>query len=363
MHRTALNEYHKQAGAKLVEFAGWEMPVVYTSIVEEHVHTRTHASFFDVSHMGRVLFTGTDAGALLERLNTRRIGDMAVGQSRYSHMCRPDGGILDDVIVSRMEERWLVVCNASNREKLMGWWHDQKRGRDVGIEDRTFETAMVAIQGPEAIETVSQMLPLPVSDLKRYHFRSGTVLGVEYFIARSGYTGEDGVEVILPANFAATALQMMLEKSAELGRPIRPAGLGARDTLRTEAAMPLYGHELTEEWDPITAGQAWVVALDKEFIGREAVARVKEQGPRRTLVGLEVDSRRTPRQGAAILSSGETVGVVTSGVSSPTLGRVIAMGFVPPGLSAVGTALEIDLKSGVLPARVAPLPFYKRPKN
>ncbi|MEP0845245.1 MAG: glycine cleavage system aminomethyltransferase GcvT [Phycisphaerae bacterium] len=363
MLRTPLYEYHRQSGAKLVEFAGWEMPVVYTGIIEEHHHTRNHASFFDVSHMGRVHFIGPDAGALLERLNTRKIGDMALGQSRYSHMCREDGGILDDVIVSRMEDRWLVVCNASNREKLLGWWQRQKQGFNVAIEDRTFETAMVAIQGPEAVETVGRLLPLPIADLKRYHFRSGRVFGAEYFIARSGYTGEDGVEIIVPANFGMTALNMMIEKSAELGRPIKPAGLGARDTLRTEAAMPLYGHELSEDWDPITAGQAWVVALDKDFIGKEVVAKVKADGPRKSLVGLEIDSKRTPRQGAPILADGEAVGAVTSGVSSPTLGKVIAMGFVPASRCAVGTTFEVDLKSSVLPARVVPLPFYKRPKN
>lgn len=363
MLRTPLYEFHRQSGARLVDFVGWEMPVVYTGIIEEHHHTRNHASFFDVSHMGRVHFTGPDAGALLERLNTRKVGDMAVGQSRYSHMCREDGGILDDVIVSRMEDRWLVVCNASNREKLLGWWQRQKQGFNVAIEDRTLETAMVAIQGPEAMETVGRMLPLPIADLKRYHFRSGRVFGAEYFVARSGYTGEDGVEIIVPANFAMTALSMMVEKSAELGRPIKPAGLGARDTLRTEAAMPLYGHELTEDWDSITAGQAWVVALDKDFIGKDVVAKVKADGPRKSLVGLEIDSKRTPRQGAPILADGETVGAVTSGVSSPTLGKVIAMGFVPASRSATGTTFEVDLKSSVLPAKVVPLPFYKRQKG
>lgn len=360
MQRTPLYDFHRSAGARLVDFAGWEMPLSYTGIVEEHHHTRRHASCFDVSHMGRVDFRGPDAEAFLEELNTRSITGLATGQSRYSHMCREDGGILDDVIVSRLNDRYLVVCNASNRDKLLSWWRERLAGRNVEIVDRTTATAMVAIQGPEAIPTMQQLLPFDVSGLKRYHFTTGSVFGAEYFVARSGYTGEDGLEVILPAHLALTAVQMMLNRSAELGSPIKPAGLGARDTLRTEAAMPLYGHELTEDWDPVTAGQAWVVSLDKSFIGSDVIQRTKRDGSQRTLVGFEVDSPRTPRQGAEIRIDGETVGIITSGVRSPTLEKTIAMGFVPRDRSAINTAAEIVLKSGSLPARIVPLPFYKR---
>lgn len=360
MLQTPLIQFHRDAGARLVEFAGWEMPLVYSGILEEHHFTRQHATFFDVSHMGRVEFRGPGAGPLLERLNCRRIHDMVVGQSRYSHMLREDGGILDDVIVSRLEDHYLVVCNASNREKLLRWWDTQRAGFEVTIVDLTLETGMLAIQGPEAIETLGKLLPFQIADLKRYHFKTGEVLGARYFVARSGYTGEDGVEIILPARLAAAAAGMLVEQSEELGRPVKPAGLGARDTLRAEAAMPLYGHELTEEWDPISAGQGWVVHLDKDFIGKATCVRVKEQGPQKTLVGLEVQSKRTPRQGAAILAASQPVGIVTTGVSSPTLGKVIALGMVPPKLAAVGTALEIDLRGALLPAVVAPLPFYKR---
>lgn len=362
MLRTPLYEVHRDAGARLVEFAGWEMPVMYAGILEEHRHTREHASWFDVSHMGRVEFLGPDAEALLERLNTRRVGDMTVGQSRYSHMCREDGGILDDVIVSRLEDRFFVVCNASNREKLLGWWNERRSGANVEIVDRTMETAMVAIQGPEAVGTLDSMLPFPVSDLKRYHFKAGAFLGASYVIARSGYTGEDGVEIILPANAAAAALRMLVDRSDSAGRPVKPAGLGARDTLRTEAGMPLYGHELSESWDPITAGQKWVVSFEKDFIGRAALEQVERSGPKRVLCGFDVDSRRTPRGGAEILVDGERVGEVTSGVTSPTLGRVIAMGFLPAAAAEIGRAVEIDLKTSRIPARVAKLPFYKAPK-
>lgn len=346
----------------MVDFAGWEMPVIYTSIIEEHQHTRQHGAMFDVSHMGRVDFVGSGAEALLERVCTRRIGDMKVGQSRYSHACREDGGMLDDIIVSKLETHFMVVCNASNREKLLAWWEKQRRGFDVTITDRTLETAMVALQGPEIIGTLDRLLPLPVGDLKRYFFKTGAVAGADYYIARSGYTGEDGVEIILPAKFADMAMTMLMSQSEDMGRPIKPAGLGARDTLRLEAAMPLYGHELTEEWDSITAGQGWAVDLTKDFIGQSALQRVKEQGPRRQIVGFEVEGKRIARQGAPIFVGGAEVGTVTSGTQSPTLDKVIGMGLVATSAAAAGTALEIDLRGTRIHAKVVPTPFYKRPK-
>ncbi len=363
MLQTPLNAYHREAGARLVDFAGWEMPVIYTSIIDEHNWTRQHASLFDVSHMGRVEFRGPDAGRLLERLNTRNIGSAAPGMCRYSHMCKPDGGILDDVIVSRFEDRYLVVCNASNREKLLWWWEQQRSGFDVEIRDRTFETAMVAIQGPEALETLGQLLPIPVGDLKRYRFTSGNLMGAEYFVARSGYTGEDGAEIILPAGFALPAVRMLVSKSAELGRPVKPAGLGARDTLRLEAGMPLYGHELTEEWDSLTAGQAWAVDLTKDFIGADVLRRLQAEGLRRQIVGLELEGKRIARQGAEVLRDGRPVGAVTSGTQSPTLGKNIAMALVETASVAVGTRLEVDIRGSRTTATVVPLPFYKAKKG
>lgn len=362
MLQTPLNAFHRAQGAKLVDFAGWEMPVVYTSIIDEHQYTRQHASVFDVSHMGRVEFRGEGAGPLLEKLCTRRIQDMKPGVSRYSHVCRDDGGILDDVIVSRFETHYYMVCNASNREKLLTWFEQQRTGFAVEIRDVTLETAMVALQGPEVIETVGQLLPFSISDLKRYHSRCGNVMGAEYYIARSGYTGEDGLEVIVPARFAMMAANWLTEKTAERGRPFKPAGLGARDTLRLEAAMPLYGHELTEEFDSISAGQGWAVDLTKDFIGAAALRRVKEEGPKRPLVGFEIQGKRVARQGAAVLSGEQVVGVVTSGAPSPTLDKVIAMGFVDAACAAPGTALEIDLRGARVGAVVVPLPFYKRAK-
>ncbi|MEW6250507.1 MAG: glycine cleavage system aminomethyltransferase GcvT [Planctomycetota bacterium] len=370
MHQTPLNAFHREQKARLVDFVGWEMPVVYSGIIEEHNACRQHWALFDVSHMGRVEFRGPDAERLLERLNTRNIAQATPGQCRYSHMCRGDGGILDDVIVSKFEDHFLVVCNASNREKLLAWWEEQRRGYNVEITDRTFETAMVALQGPEALPTLDQLLPMPVSDLKRYRFKTGEIMGVSYFVARSGYTGEDGAEIILPAGMAMPAVQMLISRAAGLGRPIKPAGLGARDTLRLEAGMPLYGHELTEDWDSLTAGQEWAVDLTKDFIGVEVLRKLKAEGLRRRVVGLEVAGKRIARQGAPILRGGAAprnadahVGVVTSGTQSPTLGKNIAMGLLRTDLAAPGTRVEIDIRGTNAAAKVVPLPFYKLPKR
>jgi len=363
MLKTPLNAFHRQQGARLVEFAGWEMPVVYRSIIDEHVYTRQHGSAFDVSHMGRVEFRGPDAEAFLQRLATRNVAKLKLGQCGYSHLCKPDGGILDDVIISRFEDHFLVVCNAANREKLLGWFDQQRRGFNVDIKDRTLETAMVAFQGPEIMETMAKVMPVPLDDLKRYHFKTGHIMGLSFFLARSGYTGEDGVEIIVPGNVAAAALEMLLNRAVELGRPIKPAGLGARDTLRLEAAMPLYGHELTEEWDSITAGQAWCVDLNRDFIGQPVLKRVADEGPRRQIIGFEVQGPRIARQGYPIFRDSRQAGFVTSGVQAPTVGKNIAMGLLDSAFKDPSTPVEIDIRGTRTPATVVPLPFYKLPKK
>jgi aminomethyltransferase len=360
MHQTPLNAFHREHNARLVDFAGWEMPLMYTGIVDEHIATRQHCTVFDVSHMGRVEFRGPDAAALMEKLNTRNIGSAKPGMCRYSHMCKEDGGILDDVIVSVFDDHFLVVCNASNREKLLGWWEQQANGLNVEINDRTLETAMVAIQGPEAFETLDNLLPVSLGELKRYRFMVGNLFGAEYYVARSGYTGEDGVEIIVPSLLASSGLNMLMEQAANAGRPIRPAGLGSRDTLRLEAGMPLYGHELTEEWDSITAGQGWAVDLSKDFIGKDVLQRVHDEGPERQGAGLVVEGKRIARQGAEIQLDGQSVGVVTSGTQSPTLEKNIAMGLLRRDLCEPGQKLEVDIRGRSAAAEVVTLPFYKR---
>ena len=363
LKRTPFYDFHVKAGGRMVDFAGWEMPIMYRGIVDEHEQTRRSGSIFDVSHMGRVHFNGKDAAAFLNKVCTRNFTDQKVGQSRYSLICNPGGGVLDDVIVSRDSKNWLMVCNASNREKLLKYFHEVRHdsGLDFDMADNTESTAMVALQGPKVIDRLAEHLPVDLKGMKRYHFEQGSVMGlIKFHVFRSGYTGEDGVEIILSAKVAPMAMKMLAGKEDREGATLRPAGLGARDTLRLEAGMPLYGHELLETLDPISAGLGWAVDLKKEFVGVEKLREVAGAGPRRKLVGLELEGKRIARQGAAVVKDGQAVGEVTSGTLSPTLGKSIAMAYVDAGLAGEGNQLEVDLKGTANAARVVKLPFYKR---
>ncbi len=361
LKRTPFYDFHVKAGARMVDFAGWEMPLLYKGIIEEHNHTRTAASIFDVSHMGRLKFTGKNAEAFLQKICTRNVGKGKVGQSMYSLVCNEQGKTLDDVIVSRADNHWMMVCNASNREKLLAWFH--KVGLDnVTLEDETEKTAMVAIQGPKAVGLLDGVLPDPVSDLKRYHFETMRyMMIVQFTVFRSGYTGEDGAEIVCGTTAAGLAMNYLL-KSDDEHSILKPAGLGARDTLRLEAGMPLYGHELTEETDPLSAGLQWAVDLSKDFIGGDALRAIDSAGPTRKLVGFAIEGGRAARQGMEIRTGGKPVGIVTSGAMSPTLKKPIAMGYVDVAYIADGTALEIDCRGNCLAATTVPLPFYKRAK-
>jgi len=360
MNRTSLYDLHVDAGARLVDFAGWEMPVQYTSIIEEHLATRNSCTIFDVSHMGRLFLTGKDAETLLEYLCTRAIGSMKPGQCRYSHICKEDGGILDDVIVSRFENKWLVVCNASNRDKIVSWIGKHAQGKDVSLNDQTIPTTMVAIQGPLIQEVAEELLPVDVSDIKRYHFKAGRYLGIEYVCSRTGYTGEDGYEIIVSRAAGKMLASGIYGEKTSRARVI-PAGLGARNTLRLEAAMPLYGHELSENIDSITAGQKWCIKLDKDFIGAEYMRQVQQEGPRQKLVGLEIEGKRIARQDTPLEKDGQQIGIVTSGTLSPTLQKVIALGYVQPEFAEEGTEMDANSRGRIAQARVVPLPFFKRP--
>jgi aminomethyltransferase len=364
MLKTALNDFHARMGAKLVDFAGWNMPLSYTSIIEEHHATRNNCTMFDVSHMGRVYVSGATACTLLDSLCTRDIASMEIGQSRYSHMCKEDGGILDDLIVSKFDdERFLVVCNASNRDKIVSWITRHAGDRNVKIDDQTRSTAMLAIQGPATLEISDELLPADLVNLRRYRFKIGKYMGVQYTCSRTGYTGEDGFEFILSNASGKLLADALVDPHGGVQGRITLAGLGARDTLRLEAGMPLYGHELHENVDSITAGQAWCVNLEKEFIGRDAIARIQDGGPKRMLVGLEIEGKRIARQDAPIEQDGRTIGEVTSGTSSPTLGRVIAMGFVDAPFSKPGTAITVDIRGVKTAAQIVQLPFFKKPKK
>jgi aminomethyltransferase len=360
LKQTPFHSFHVSAGAKMVDFAGWEMPLLYRGIVDEHVQTRTSGSLFDVSHMGRLNFSGKEATAFLNKVLTRNVAEQRVGQSRYSLVCNESGGILDDIIISKDSKNWMMVCNASNRAKLVSHFNQQRSSFDVEITDTTQSTAMVAIQGPRVIDRMAEILPVDVKAMKRYSFETSSFMLIKFTVFRSGYTGEDGIELVLPAKMAGMAIKMAAGNDHP-GATIRPAGLGCRDTLRMEAAMPLYGHELDEQTDPLSAGLGWAVDLKKEFIGAGSLRDiVASGGPRRKLVGLELEGKRIARQGSPVLVDGRSVGVITSGTLSPTLGKSIAMAYVDAEGAAVGTSVSVDLKGTANAARIVPLPFYKR---
>jgi aminomethyltransferase len=349
-------------GGRMVPFAGWTMPVQFVGINEEHVHTRTACSVFDVSHMGRLELGGADAGALLDRVCTRNLASAEVGRSYYSHICREDGGVLDDVIVSRFEAHWGVVCNGVNREKILGWLHRHSASTNVTVQDETLRTAMVAIQGPRTLEVAQALAGMDLASIKRYRFRVFELMGLSITVYRSGYTGEDGFEVVLPASAVSLLVPRLLGTTDRPHPIVRPAGLGARDTLRIEAGMPLYGHELSEKVDSLTAGQGWCVDLTKDFIGVGAMRALKESGLPRQLVGLELDGRRIARQDAVVYDKDRSVGQVTSGTLSPTLGKSIAMALVATDCSESGAELEVEVGRARVAARIVGLPFYKRPR-
>lgn len=364
LKHTPFYDFHVSTGAKLVDYSGWEMPLLYRGIVDEHEQTRRSGSIFDVSHMGRLHFGGKDALAFLNRVLTRNVADQKVGQSRYSLVCNEAGGVLDDIIISRDQKQWIMVCNASNREKLVKYFVETRRSTklDFDMADNTESTAMVALQGPKVLERVASILPIDVKEMKRYHFETSSFMLVKFTVFRSGYTGEDGVEVIIPAKMASMAMKALASGLDKPDATLKPAGLGARDTLRLEAAMPLYGHELSETLDPISAGLGWAVDLSKEFVGVEPLREIARTGPKRKLVGLELEGRRIARQGTPIVKEGQIIGEVTSGTFGPTLQKSIAMAYVDANYSAEGTQLSADLKGEMNPARVVTMPFYKRAK-
>ena len=374
MLHTPLHGYHVEHKASMVEYAGWEMPIRYTGIQDEHRQCRTSGGLFDVSHMGRVKMTGRHARKLLERLCTRKISDMQSGQCRYSLVCNEQGGVRDDVIVYRNDDDdFMVVVNAANREKLLGHFEQVRAAGDlaVKIDDQTMDTAMIALQGPKIIEIIGKFSK-EIPSLKRYRFATKNLLVFKLVVSRTGYTGEDGVEAIVPARGAETLLKLLLaQANGPDGQPlVKPVGLGARDTLRMEASMPLYGHELGEEINALSCGVDFAISLDKDqmdkgekFVGMEALKKTQaEGGPKRKLAGFFVDSKKSARQGMAIKQGGREVGVVTSGCPSPTLEKCIGMGFLDVSLHAPGTRIEIDTGKGMLEASVTPMPFYKAAK-
>ena len=355
LRRTPLYDEHKALGARLVDFAGWEMPVQYSGIKAEHQAVRNHAGLFDVSHMGEVVFRGPDAEEAVQRLVTRDVSRLADGQAGYAAVCHEDGGTVDDVLIYRRPEDFLVVVNASNREKDLEHFRGNTKDLDVEVADESDDWALLALQGPEAAALLMGLADADLTGLKYYRFLEGDVAGAEAVISRTGYTGEDGFELYLSTDGAPRVWRELLEAGAT------PTGLGARDTLRLEAGMCLYGNELDPETTPLEAGIGFAVHLDKEreFIGQEALKREKEEGLRKKLVGFEVEGRGIARHDYPVKVEEEDVGRVTSGTLSPTLGKAIGLALVSPG---VEDRFEVVIRDRPVEAHTVPLPFYKREK-
>jgi aminomethyltransferase len=356
--RTPLYQWHIDHKARMVSFGGWDMPVQYVGIAAEHKAVRTAAGLFDISHMARVSFGGLDALALLEKIFTNSVATMKDGQVRYGLVCKDDGGILDDILVYRWPYGFAAVINASNRQKIVAWLEKHRAGLDVQMQDQTFDTTMVAVQGPKSLELVAGLFTDDVTKLKYYFAQPTRYRDKGCVVSRTGYTGEDGFEVMVPNALGVTIWDELVEKGA------LPCGLGARDTLRLEAAMPLYGHELTETINPIQAGLTWAVKLDKgDFIGRAALQAATSDHAKPVRVGLEIEGKRAAREGSALTGAdGKPAGAITSGSFCPWLDKSLAMAYVRPELASVGTPFDVDARGSTLQATVVPLPFYKRTK-
>lgn len=356
LKRTPLYEEHRALGARMVPFAGWEMPVQYQSIIQEHRAVRESAGLFDVSHMGEFRVAGPAARDFLQSLTPNDVSTLNPGASQYSSLLRPDGGMLDDIFIYHLDDAYLVVVNASNIEKAESWFASHARpGATVSNVSR--ETALIAVQGPRAVEALEPLAASTLSSLPRRGIRPDSIAGVDCLVARTGYTGEDGVEIFCAAEDAVTLWRALREGAAV---PIQPAGLGARDTLRLEAGNLLYGHDMDERVNPLEAGLAFAVKMDKgPFIGREALARTKDDGPRRRLVGFEMIDRGVPRSGFPVQVDGRVVGQVTSGSYAPTLDKNIGMAYVEPDLAKVGQELDVLIREKPVRAKVVKLPFYR----
>jgi len=368
MKRTPLHASHVALGARMTAFGGWDMPVWYAGIPAEHTAVRTAVGLFDVSHMGEFVVHGRGATAALRRLLTNDCADLAAGEAQYTLLPNADGGTVDDLLVYRLDDDvYILVVNAGNIDKDRIWLLDALRriGSPAKLDDRSDAHGLLALQGPKAVDVLAPLTDLDVGGMAYYGFDRGAVAGVQALVSRTGYTGEDGFEIMLAADDTAAVWQALLDAGAAHG--IQPCGLGARDSLRLEAAMPLYGHELDDATSALEAGLSRFVKLDKDgldgpAVGIERLRREAAEGVPRKLVGLVLEDRGIARDGMAIVADGAPIGQVTSGALTPTLDRAIALGYVPPAHGAVDTALAVDIRGRAVPARVVRRPFYKRPR-
>jgi aminomethyltransferase len=364
LKKTPLNARHRAHGARMVEFGGWDMPVEYSGIIDEHMTVRTKVGLFDVSHMGQIELAGADALAAVQWISSNDASRLAVGQIQYSALTTPDGTFVDDILVYRMaDQHFMLVVNAGNIMKDHEWIGARvaERGGDVSVVNASSRYALVAVQGPQAESVLQTLTAIDLSDIKYYWFAHGEVAGVRVIVSRTGYTGEDGFEVFAPPAQAERVWNALLEAGESVG--IKPCGLGARDTLRLEASMRLCGSDMDEHTSVVEAGLSWIVGWKKDtFLGAECLRAQKAGSLERRLVGFEMRDRAIARHGHAVLDGDTPVGVVTSGTQTPYLKKSIGLAMVPVAMSALGTALTIDIRGRRVQAEVVPEPFYKRSK-
>ncbi len=370
VRKTALNSVHRQMGAKMVDFNGWDMPVEYPAaggLIAEHMAVRTGVGVFDVSHMGDILFTGPDALAAVQHITMNDAAKLAVGQCQYSAMLYPQGTFVDDVIVHRLgEQAYLLVINAGTREKDYGWASQNAAGYNCQVENLSDDYTQIAIQGPRGVDVLQKITDVDLSAVKFYWLTRGTVCGLRgILIARTGYTAEDGFEIYVPSDPETSAMvwNRVMEAGAEFG--IKPCGLGARNTLRLEGCLPLYGHEISDTINVWESKLDRFCKLDKhEFVGQDALVRAKEAGGKRVLIGLEMIDRGIARDSYKVLDKrGAEIGYVTSGSYLPFLKKNLALAYVPPDHSTVDGELAVEIRGQAVKARVVPTPFYRRPKK
>lgn len=360
LKRTAFYDIHKRFDAKIVEFAGFEMPVQYTGILDEHKRVRESAGIFDVSHMGEVEVWGNDALGFVQNIATNDAARLTAGRVQYSAMCYDDGGIVDDLLVYHMGDHYMLVINAANTSKDLAWMHEHVSG-DVRLVNRSDDISLLAVQGPKSLATLQKLTSADLSKIEYYHFIRHRLAGVDMIISRTGYTGELGFELYFPADEVPgkKVWDALMEAGKEFH--IAPIGLGARDTLRLEMGFCLYGNDIDRTTNPLEAGLGWIAKLDKgEFIGRAAIVAAKNAGLKRKLAGFVLEEKAFPRHGYDIRADGMSVGAVTSGTFSPVLDRGIGMGYVPVDLGRAGAAIQISIRNRELPATVVTLPFLKK---
>ena len=356
--KTPLNAVEHELGGKMIDFGGWELPVQFSGILDEHEAVRTRAGLFDVSHMGEITVRGPEAEALLQKTTCNDVSKLADGRAHYTGLLYPTGGFVDDILIYRMAaDDYFVVVNASNSDKDYEWLADAAKGMDVEVKNESANYAQLALQGPEAEKILSTLTDADLAAIKYYRFTRGSVDGVDAIISRTGYTGEDGFELYVAPDEGPRLFKKLVDSGA------KPCGLGARDTLRLEAKMALYGNDIDHSTTPLEADLGWIVKLDKgEFMGRDVLEREKSEGVKRKLVGFEMIDRGIGRHGYPIVDGGQEIGVVTSGTHSPTLKKAIGLAYLPPDKSAPGTEFSIMIRGKETRARVVPTPFYKRGK-